>query len=1526
MTETLQMLENTRFAIVEQTGSCPYFGEFFKGYDQETQQAVRIVRMAPQVVSFIGHDQIALRARMFQEKGLPMAKVLDVFSTEGGSVVVYDWQEGEQPLLDYVAGKPLPIVLEVLKKLCDAIAMLHAQTMWHGGISPDYVLVGATGDVRLLTMLTDAPLTLYNACGAEDALQFFAPETMTMSPYDARTDIYNLGVLFYLVLTGRFPFNADEEDSLCPPSQFNEHIPPQLDRLVLKMLNRKPTKRFQWVGQIIDELTRMLGRHDTICNADEKTFGSQHLFSAEFIGREQEMQVLSDFYEQVMAAGRKSLLITGQAGVGRKRLIYEVSGRYLHNVSVLSATVRETPFAAVELLVMKLFLLCFAVPKLERLGHFYVNRLSRVLPRVAFEYRDMLTDNPAGESKQEPENLLFDFFCDILDAYGEPMVFELYDAHQLDGESIQFFKKLLEHEPLMLGIIGVTVEQTPLLSTLFQDHLHLQPLPDDQVREAVLSRFGNADFLSDEFITWLNFHGRGSLEQVFQLIEYLADTKQIYLQRYVWHMVPDSVEKFDIPQSMESLILFRLQALPPRAKEVCQVLSLFKGSVVVEAAAKASGFDKAQDMLPVLRQLEEQGLIWQMHNLYGFTSNNIKGHIFRAIPEERRIGLHRTLAQCLLDVGSTSYLEIAHHFEAGQEWEKAIYLNIIGGRRWYRLGMFVEAHAQIKKAIELYEHVPHRKSPNSLHLFLSKILRLLGLLDEARAVMSELYERTGSLHVLIMMLLANVNMGDFQGIKPHVKFLEERLQTDDLRVEDKLYAMVVLGMYYVETAGNYEYILQMERYQQEHGQHLRETLKTRHYLSWLYNLQVMLMHVPGVTWEHRSRYLNEAASLAEHHNNRQMLIGIYNCFAIGFQEKDPMKAKDYYLQSATLAADLGNRMKEMVACINLVEIYRLLGDMYHAQRYIEKAREICQSVFPDEETNLLKNEIEHFLFIEEYEKAERVIDTLVRASKRQGRKKMRDHAFLYRFRTAIEQGKVKRCRRMWPIVEMICEVRNFKTELQLLRARYYLLIGRFDEVIEEFSELIHEQNVPTEVRIKRYLLLAAACLKAGRYQKGLEAAQAVQKLIHNTGYVGYLSKAHYYLGRLYQHTRQYVQANLNYKRALMGFRKLNQQARLGQVDQLMRQTNQELAQQADHIINGMQQGVQELAPELARQIEAGGAKLRSWAGRMVEERQELIDTLTDNEILLDAIRRVSSSIMVKTVCENLAAVTFENLLFDNIHLMVNLAADRVERIHLNEQLQAVLSVNPEVEELMEKVAKSKQPMEVEGRFSYLYALPVFSHDQQVIAVMVLEKLSLQTPFSLRDKRFINSFAQLVSSNVENAIMYELMITDSLTGLYTRKYFMKRLSEEFAKVQRYGIDLSFLMIDLDNFSYINNRFGHNEGDRALRTVARTLLRSVRNVDIVGRFGGEELIVILPNTNGMAARIVAERVLNNLRNIPIEGNRYQITASIGVASYDMDHPENVTELFEAADQAETFAKRTGKNRVVCHWELPSDQFDI
>ncbi len=155
------------------------------------------------------------------------------------------------------------------------------------------------------------------------------------------------------------------------------------------------------------------------------------------------------------------------------------------------------------------------------------------------------------------------------------------------------------------------------------------------------------------------------------------------------------------------------------------------------------------------------------------------------------------------------------------------------------------------------------------------------------------------------------------------------------------------------------------------------------------------------------------------------------------------------------------------------------------------------------------------------------------------------------------------------------------------------------------------------------------------------------------------------------------------------------------------------------------------------------------------------------------------------------------------------------------------------------------------------------------------------------------------------------ITDPLTGLYTRWFFTKSLKEEFERAKRYGTHFSVIMADIDNFKVINDTYGHTVGDRVLEYVARVFTSNTRATDIVGRYGGEEFIVLLPNTDAKGATEVAEklrRILKNNNPFP-----FPVTMSFGVASFPESEVELPETLVALADKALYTSKAKGKNRV-------------
>ena len=158
------------------------------------------------------------------------------------------------------------------------------------------------------------------------------------------------------------------------------------------------------------------------------------------------------------------------------------------------------------------------------------------------------------------------------------------------------------------------------------------------------------------------------------------------------------------------------------------------------------------------------------------------------------------------------------------------------------------------------------------------------------------------------------------------------------------------------------------------------------------------------------------------------------------------------------------------------------------------------------------------------------------------------------------------------------------------------------------------------------------------------------------------------------------------------------------------------------------------------------------------------------------------------------------------------------------------------------------------------------------------------------------------------------IKDPLTGLYNRRFMEETLKRELSKATRDAVDLSLIMLDLDNFKKLNDIHGHSAGDAVLRSTASLIMKSIRATDVACRFGGEELIIILPDCSIEDALLRAESIRDSLESMsPTDGvQTFSVTASFGVASTTRNGTDQ-TILIQAADAALYKAKRGGKNRV-------------
>lgn len=234
-----------------------------------------------------------------------------------------------------------------------------------------------------------------------------------------------------------------------------------------------------------------------------------------------------------------------------------------------------------------------------------------------------------------------------------------------------------------------------------------------------------------------------------------------------------------------------------------------------------------------------------------------------------------------------------------------------------------------------------------------------------------------------------------------------------------------------------------------------------------------------------------------------------------------------------------------------------------------------------------------------------------------------------------------------------------------------------------------------------------------------------------------------------------------------------------------------------------------------------------------------------------------------------------------------------------------------------------------GRFvSYQSTFPIWlfplTVEHQLIAALVIEG------GSVNDFQKFEILASQLALQVKKVQLYEtvkeISIVDGLTQVFVRRHFFERFHEELKRAVRYQFPLTVLMVDVDHFKSYNDQFGHLVGDKTLREVAQIIRENVRRVDVIGRYGGEEFVIVAPEISRPQGMDLAERIRSAVarKKFQLYDEEAHVTVSIGISSF----PENVSEhkpsefteyittLIDKADEAMYRAKQEGRNRVIAH----------
>jgi sigma-B regulation protein RsbU (phosphoserine phosphatase) len=340
-------------------------------------------------------------------------------------------------------------------------------------------------------------------------------------------------------------------------------------------------------------------------------------------------------------------------------------------------------------------------------------------------------------------------------------------------------------------------------------------------------------------------------------------------------------------------------------------------------------------------------------------------------------------------------------------------------------------------------------------------------------------------------------------------------------------------------------------------------------------------------------------------------------------------------------------------------------------------------------------------------------------------------------------------------------------------------------------------------------------------------------------------------------------------------------------------------------------------------------------GRIYDLIQEALLVSSDMAAIAQAQQRGELVALMGTVAEATAAM----LAAPSLDALGEAAAEHLPRLGIRAGAIALFTEPNRVTEESEATLMFGEKGRSEGpvRFPTRQIAPCGFLDGRSAVVVPLgfrgERLGLAAlEFGAPDTMLYEELRLVLSSAVTGALLAravdqarreveKLAITDPLTGLHNRRHLSERIRDEFVRMRRHPRSLSLALVDLDGFKQVNDRFGHEAGDRVLVTVAQRLRTGLREVDIVARFGGDEFVILLPETSAAQACMVSGRILQNLSGQPIDEHGI-VGATFGVATTDDDGLQiDADELLRRADHALLCGKRAGKGRVLHFDDCPA-----
>jgi ABC-type oligopeptide transport system substrate-binding subunit len=616
--------------------------------------------------------------------------------------------------MEYVEGvnlyeqppKDIEGIIAVMQQICVALAHAHEHGIIHRDLKPENVILITAGKVKLMDfgLARSISSSLTSEGIILGTVFYIAPEQAQGKPIDPRSDLYSLGVMLYELTTGELPFTAEDplavvsqhiHAPVVPPRAKSEQIPPALEALILNLMAKDPKDRPASALEVFEQLSspEMVDRNAQ--PAKELTV-LDRIVRGRIVGRQDEIREARHMWQQAMAGWGQLLLISGEPGVGKTRLMREIvtQAKVFGGAGMIGRSYAEgdPPYSPFRQILRE------ALNVSKELGIVIptgvLSDLLTIAPELQFEFPDLPNRDLNGTEKQQQR--LFDQFLYFVNLFTKftPVLFVLEDVHWADASSLRLLRFLARNTRSQRMMIlatyrGVELDEARALHETLLDfqrerigmRLRLKNLNRLETEEMLGILF--AEEITPDFLEGIYHETDGNPFFIEEVCKAIIESGKVTFEKGRWKR-PPNMEDVGVPQSIQVAIQSRLRILSENAQKILEQAAIIGREFDFCLLQRALNTDE-DSLLDALDEALKVRLVQQVkengEEKFEFVHAIIQTTIMASLRTLRRRRLHRRAAMALEALEPEGYEALAYHFiEAGETDQGVDYLIKAGDR------------------------------------------------------------------------------------------------------------------------------------------------------------------------------------------------------------------------------------------------------------------------------------------------------------------------------------------------------------------------------------------------------------------------------------------------------------------------------------------------------------------------------------------------------------------------------------------------------------------------------------------------------------------------------------------------------------------------------------------------------------------------------------------------------------------------------------------------------------------------------